>query len=129
MNRGTSLNGIFVSLAEHKMTLVATDGRRLALVDEEVDISEANRGEFIIPTKTVHELARLLGEKGDVEIRLTENQAAFTMGDAKAFRQRLFPSWLRATIPITGKSSPAKPRSASPCRARSSLPPLTGPRS
>ena len=34
------LNGIFISLKEHKMTMVATDGRRLALVDEEVDISE-----------------------------------------------------------------------------------------
>src|SRR6204780_4634668 len=34
------LNGIFISLKEGKMTLVATDGRRLALVDEEVEISE-----------------------------------------------------------------------------------------
>jgi len=31
------LNGIFISLKEGKMTLVATDGRRLALVDEEVE--------------------------------------------------------------------------------------------
>ena len=29
------LNGIFMSLKDHKMTMVATDGRRLALVDEE----------------------------------------------------------------------------------------------
>jgi len=28
------LNGIFFSLKEHKLTMVATDGRRLALVDE-----------------------------------------------------------------------------------------------
>ena len=34
------LNGIFLSLKEHKLTMVATDGRRLALVDEEVDVSE-----------------------------------------------------------------------------------------
>ena len=33
------LNGIFISLKEGKMTFVATDGRRLALVDEEVDIT------------------------------------------------------------------------------------------
>ena len=42
------LNGIFISLKEHKMTMVATDGRRLALVDEEVDISEKSQGEFIV---------------------------------------------------------------------------------
>ena len=48
--------------------MVATDGRRLALVDEEVDIPETSQGEFIIPTKTVNELNRLLGEKGEVEM-------------------------------------------------------------
>src|SRR5271157_3676993 len=35
------LNGIFVSLKDHKLTMVATDGRRLAMADEEVDIPEA----------------------------------------------------------------------------------------
>src|SRR5580700_9109838 len=79
------LNGIFISLKEHKMTMVATDGRRLALVDEEVDIPETSQGEFIIPTKTVNELTRLLGDKGDIEIRFTENQAAFTLKDDKNF--------------------------------------------
>jgi DNA polymerase-3 subunit beta len=79
------LNGIFMSLKEHKMTMVATDGRRLALVDEELDIPESSQGEFIIPTKTVNELTRLLGEKGDVEICFVENRAAFTLKDDKGF--------------------------------------------
>ncbi len=79
------LNGIFLSLKEHKVTMVATDGRRLALVDEEVDIPENSQGEFIIPTKTVNELTRLLGEKGELEIRFGENQAAFTLTDDKGF--------------------------------------------
>jgi DNA polymerase-3 subunit beta len=73
------LNGIFFSLKEHKLTLVATDGRRLALVEEEADIPEAKQGEFIVPAKTVNELERLLGEKGDVELRFTENIAAFSL--------------------------------------------------
>src|SRR4051812_43170720 len=63
------LNGIFISLKDHKMTMVATDGRRLALVDEEVDVSEASHGEFIVPAKAVNELNRLLQDKGEVEIR------------------------------------------------------------
>src|SRR4249920_2655421 len=77
------LNGIFISLKDHKMTMVATDGRRLALVDEEVDVSEASQGEFIVPAKAVNELNRLLVEKGEVEIRYTENQASFTLKDDK----------------------------------------------
>ena len=75
------LNGIFVSLKENKLTLVATDGRRLALVDEEVDISEKSSGEFIVPAKAVSELNRLLQEKGEVEIKFGENQASFSLKD------------------------------------------------
>src|ERR1051326_2155468 len=77
------LNGIFFSLKDHKMTMVATDGRRLALVDEEVDVSETSYGEFIVPAKAVNELNRLLQEKGEVEMKYSENQAAFTLKDEK----------------------------------------------
>jgi DNA polymerase III subunit beta len=77
------LNGIFMSLKDHKMTIVATDGRRLALVDEEVDLSEKSQGEFIIPAKAVNELNRLLQDKGEVIIRYADNQAEFTLQDDK----------------------------------------------
>jgi DNA polymerase-3 subunit beta len=77
------LNGIFLSLKDHKLTMVATDGRRLALADEAVDVSEASQGEFIVPAKTVNELNRLLQDKGEVEIRYAENQASFTLKDEK----------------------------------------------
>ncbi|MBI3852502.1 MAG: DNA polymerase III subunit beta [Verrucomicrobia bacterium] len=79
------LNGIFLSLKEHKLTMVATDGRRLALVDEEVDVSDKSQGEFIVPAKAVNELNRLLQDKGEVEVRYNENQAAFTLKDEKGF--------------------------------------------
>jgi DNA polymerase-3 subunit beta len=65
------------------MTMVATDGRRLALVDEELDIADKSQGEFIIPAKTVTELNRLLQEKGEAEICYAENQASFTLKDEK----------------------------------------------
>jgi len=77
------LNGIYIMLKEHKMTMVATDGRRLALVDEEVDIPENSQGEFIIPTKAVNEMTRLLGEKDDVEMKFSENQVSLTLKDEK----------------------------------------------
>jgi len=77
------LNGIFISLKDHKMTMVATDGRRLALVDEEVDVAENSQGEFIVPAKAVNELNRLLQDKGEVEVRYAENQASFTLKDEK----------------------------------------------
>ena len=79
------LNGIFLSLKDNKLTMVATDGRRLALVEEEVEVAEKSQGEFIIPAKAVNELTRLLQDKGDVEIKFGENQAAFTLKDEKGF--------------------------------------------
>jgi len=77
------LNGIFIKFKEHKMTMVATDGRRLAKVDEQVDLSDKSEGEFIAPAKAVNELNRLLQENGDVEVRYTDNQASFTLKDEK----------------------------------------------
>lgn len=77
------LNGIFISLKDHKMTMVATDGRRLALADEEVDVSEKSQGEFIVPAKAVNELNRLLQDKGEIELRYADNQAAFALKDEK----------------------------------------------
>jgi len=73
------LNGIFVSLKEHKMTMVATDGRRLALSDEDVDVNSDSEAEFIVPTKAINELNRLLQAKGDLEMKFTENQALFDL--------------------------------------------------
>lgn len=73
------LNGIYINLKDHKMIMVATDGRRLALVDEDVDVSEKSQGEFITPSKAVNELNRLLQEKGEVDIRYSDNQASFTL--------------------------------------------------
>src|ERR1700744_3688628 len=93
------LNGIFISLKEGKMTLVATDGRRLALVDEEVEVSEKSSGEFIVPAKAVNELNRLLQDKGDVEIKFGENQASFSLKDDKGFSVLLVTKLIEGNYP------------------------------
>src|SRR5881227_3500791 len=75
------LNGILCSFKENKLTLVATDGRRLALVDLELEFPRSQEVEIIVPTKAVSELQRLLGEEGDVKMTVGENQIAFEVGD------------------------------------------------
>jgi DNA polymerase-3 subunit beta len=102
------LNGIFISLKEHKLTMVATDGRRLALVDEEVDISEKSQGEFIVPAKAVNELNRLLQEKGEVEIKFTENQAAFTLSDDKGGKTLIITKLIDGNYPNYRQVIPAE---------------------
>lgn len=93
------LNGVFISLKDHKLTMVATDGRRLALADEEVEISEKSQGEFIIPAKAVNELNRLLQEKGEVEIKYGENQAAFKLKDDKGFSVLILTKLIEGNYP------------------------------
>ena len=71
------LNGVYFSFADEKLTLVATDGRRLALTALETEISEDNSGSLILPAKTVAELERLLGKGEKVKIAFNDRQVAF----------------------------------------------------
>jgi len=75
------LNGILFSFKENKLTLVATDGRRLALVDLEVEFPRSQEVDIIVPTKAVTELGRLLGDEGDVRLSVGENQVSFQIND------------------------------------------------
>jgi DNA polymerase-3 subunit beta len=96
------------------MTVVATDGRRLALADEEVDISEKSQGEFIIPAKAVNELNRLLQEKGDVEIKFGENQAAFKLKDDKGFSVLVLTKLIEGNYPNYRQVIPAETKERVP---------------
>jgi len=73
------LNGLLFSFREEKLTLVATDGRRLALVDIELEFPRSHEGDVIIPTKAINEIARLLTDEGEVKLSLGENQVAFEL--------------------------------------------------
>ncbi len=104
------LNGIFMSLKEGKMTLVATDGRRLALVDEEVELSEKSTGEFIVPAKAINELNRLLQDKGEVEIKFGENQSSFALKDDKGFSVLLITKLIEGNYPNYRQVIPGEAR-------------------
>jgi DNA polymerase-3 subunit beta len=62
------LNGVLFSFKDNKLTLVATDGRRLAMVEIELEFPRSHEADIIVPTKAVTELQRLLGEDGDVKL-------------------------------------------------------------
>jgi len=77
------LNGLFINFKDKKLTMVATDGRRLAMTEEKVNLKKEESIEIIVPTKAVQELNRMLGDEGELEIKITENQASFSTGDLK----------------------------------------------
>lgn len=71
------LNGTLFSFNGKLARLVATDGRRLAMIERELDKPSPIKKNIIIPTKTIHELSRNLQETGDVHILFKENQIQF----------------------------------------------------
>ena len=75
------LNGTFMSFKANKLTLVATDGRRLALAEHELEFPKELENEAIVPTKAVNELLRVLKDEGTVKIHMTKNQAGFEFND------------------------------------------------
>jgi len=71
------LNGVFFNFADDKLTMVATDGRRLAMIGFDVPVADGHAGHLILPAKTVGELERLLGQGASVKISFSDRQVAF----------------------------------------------------
>jgi DNA polymerase-3 subunit beta len=76
------LNGILFSFKDNALTMVATDGRRLAMVEQELEFPQSQEIDIIVPTKAVNELSRLLEDSGEVAIRVTGSQVGFDLGDS-----------------------------------------------
>jgi len=73
------LNGILFIAEGKALTLVATDGHRLALAQTTLEGEVPSRQEVILPRKTVLELQRLLKvDDSAIEMKFAHNQAKFT---------------------------------------------------
>jgi DNA polymerase-3 subunit beta len=100
------LNGILFVAEGKQLSLVATDGHRLAFASATLDV-EVPKQEVILPRKTVLELQRLLSDKdGALELQFASNQAKFRF-DGMEFVTKLvegkFPDYNRV-IPRNHKN-------------------------
>jgi DNA polymerase-3 subunit beta len=77
------LNGVYFNFKDGKLALVATDGRRLALVSKEMPVPANSAGAIILPAKTVAELLRLLGKGDKLKISFNDRRAAFQIDTNK----------------------------------------------
>jgi len=101
------LNGILFVAEGQQLSLVATDGHRLAFASATLDV-EVPKQEVILPRKTVVELQRLLSDaEGAIEMQFANNQAKFTF-DGMEFVTKLvegkFPDYNRV-IPKNHQNS------------------------
>ena len=72
------LNGSLFLFKGKKLTIVTTDGKRLSLVKKDIEKDGLSKA-IIIPSKTIYELNRILGDEGDVKIIFSENQVKFDL--------------------------------------------------
>ena len=96
-----TLKGVLMSFKGGKLTMVATDGRRLALVEHEIELPAQAERDVILPSKVVNELQRSLMTDGDVRITIEKTQIAFKMGQTKVYSKLLdevYPNY-RQVIP------------------------------
>jgi DNA polymerase-3 subunit beta len=83
------LNGIYLHVAEIEgggkaLRAVATDGHRLARVEEPLPDGAASMPGVIVPRKTVNELRKLIDEfSGEVEVALSDTRIQFHAGTVK----------------------------------------------
>ncbi len=97
------LNGILFVAEGNQLSLVSTDGHRLAFASAALDV-EVPKQEVILPRKTVLEMQRLLSDaEGAIEMQFANNQAKFSF-DGMEFVTKLvegkFPDYNRV-IPKT----------------------------
>ncbi len=101
------LNGILFVAEGKQLSLVATDGHRLAFASVTLEI-EVPRQEVILPRKTVLELQRLLSDaEGAIQMQFASNQAKFDFGGMEFVTKLVegkFPDYNRV-IPKNHKNS------------------------
>lgn len=71
------LKGVFFQLKEDSLSLVATDGRRLAVSTKKMPLND--QGEFILPSMTVAELEKIPELSENIDIAYTDRQVSIRM--------------------------------------------------
>ena len=108
------LNGILLSLRGGILTIAATDGRRLALVERPLDGDSYPDGDVILPAKVVGELQRIMEAEGEVTVGMSEARVAFTLPGTlitSKLVEGTYPNY-RQVIPASFSRSVTIPREA-----------------
>lgn len=75
------LAGVLMSVREGMLSIAATDGRRLALIERSLEEDTAPDGDVILPSKIVSELSKLLTGEEKVCVKLSDSRAVFECAD------------------------------------------------
>ncbi len=81
------LTGVLWSFQDKKLTMAATDSHRLseAIVEAQVSLSDGVAKQVVIPSQSLVELSRIIGESEETEVKclFSDAQVLFVCGDVK----------------------------------------------
>lgn len=95
------ITGILLAFRDGKVTVVATDGRRLALVEQELEFPAELERDVVLPAKSVAEIMRMIKDDGEISIFVDAKMALFQYGGttlATKLIEGAFPNY-RQVIP------------------------------
>ncbi len=102
------LQGILFSITENQITAVATDGKRLAMMERPLEEAPTGEnGDIIVTLKAANELKRLIGANGDVEMEIGEKQILFRISGTTVISKLIegtYPNY-RQVIPASFKKT------------------------
>jgi len=98
------LNGILFRIEKDSLSMVATDGKRLAVVEKTLKQDIGRDMRIIVPIKTIQELNRNLKDEGELSLILGDNQLLFDL-DKVVIISRLiegeFPDYRQVIPPVS----------------------------
>lgn len=98
------LNGILFRINKNSLSLVATDGKRLAILDKKLSCDTDKEVSMVVPIKTIHELVRNLKDEGEFSLVLSSNQVLFDLGNAVIISRLIegdFPDYRQVIPPVS----------------------------
>ncbi len=98
------LNGILFKISKNLLTLVSTDGKRLAMAERKVTVESDVDISMIVPLKTIQELNRNLKDEGELSLVVSSNQALFDLGSVGIVSRLIegeFPDYKQVVPPIS----------------------------
>ncbi|MFH1338704.1 MAG: DNA polymerase III subunit beta [Candidatus Omnitrophota bacterium] len=96
------LNGILCQIQKDNISLVATDGKRLAFYQKKITQGANKNIEIIIPVKAIHELNRNLTGEGEIMLGVGLNQILLDFGKIQIFSRLIegeFPDYKQIIPP------------------------------
>ncbi len=98
------LNGILFKINKGLLTLVSTDGKRLAVAERKLAVESDLEMSMIVPLKTIQELNRNLKDEGELSLVVSSNQALFDLGNVGIVSRLIegeFPDYKQVVPPVS----------------------------